>query len=50
MDITKKTVEELKVIAYDLGMNLAQTRQNLQIIEQEIAKRSEPKTDGKKSK
>lgn len=39
MDITTKTLEELKVMAYDQLVVLEQTQNNLKVINQEIAKR-----------
>ena len=39
MDLTKKTVEELKAMAYDQLAAKGQAEQNLQILNQEIAKR-----------
>jgi len=41
MDITGKTVEELKVIAYDLMVLAEQTQQSLQTVSQAIVKQSE---------
>lgn len=41
MDITSKTTEELKALAYDQLLVLNQTQTNIKLIEQEIAKRNE---------
>lgn len=44
MDISTKTVDELKVIAYDLLASLEQTQMNLKIVNETISKKlSEPK-------
>ncbi len=40
IDLTKKTEDELKVIAYDLLVKLDIIKQNLQIVNQELAKRA----------
>lgn len=40
MDITTKTTEELKAIAYDVLVQRDTATRNLQIIENEIAKRA----------
>ena len=47
MDLTNMTVEQLESLAYRQVKLLEQTRVNIQIIEQEIAKRSkeEPKKE-----
>ena len=39
IDLEKKTEDELKVIAYDLLVSLEVTKQNLQIVNQELARR-----------
>lgn len=41
MDLTSKTIDELKVIAYDLLANKEQTERNLQLVNQTIAKKYE---------
>lgn len=38
-DLSKKTEDELKVIAYDLMVQLEITRQQLQVVNQELAGR-----------
>lgn len=43
MDITTLSVEQLKALAYDQVKLLNQTQQNLNMIEQELAKRTELK-------
>jgi hypothetical protein len=44
MDITTKTIDELKVIAYDLLVSLEQTQANLKIVNEQIQKKmNEPK-------
>jgi len=49
MDITKLSIEQLKALAYDESLKIAQAQRNLQIIEAQIAKKeSEPKDDKKK--
>lgn len=40
-DITKMTVQELKALAYDQISLLEQTKLNLQLIQQEIAKKGQ---------
>ena len=40
MDLTKMTVIELKAVAYDLFVQLEVTQKNLQLVNQEIAKKS----------
>lgn len=40
MDITTKSIEELKAIAYDVLVQRDTATRNLQIIENEIAKRA----------
>lgn len=42
MDISKKTLDELKSLAYDLLLQQANLNQNLQIINAEIQKRQQP--------
>ena len=39
IDLTKKTEDELKVMAYDFMVWIETTRQNLQIVNQELAGR-----------
>ena len=41
MNIENKSIEELKVIAYDLLASQEQTQKNLQIVNQMIAKKYE---------
>lgn len=41
MDLTSKTIDELKVIAYDLLASKEQTERNLQLVNQTIAKKYE---------
>jgi hypothetical protein len=41
MNLESKTIEELKVIAYDLMASLEQTQRNLQAVNQMIAKKYE---------
>ena len=49
MDITTKTTEELKALAYDVLVQRDTATRNLQIIENEIAKRAQPEeVKGKK--
>ena len=43
MNLETKTIEELKVIAYDLMASLEQTQRNLQEVNQMIAKKYEEK-------
>lgn len=51
MDITTKTTEELKAIAYDVLVQRDTATRNLQIIESEIAKRAkEAEVDEKPKK
>jgi len=40
MDISTKTLDEMKTLAYDQIVLLNQTQTNLNILQQEIAKRS----------
>ena len=47
MDITKKSVDELKSLAYDQMVELQRIQQNLQLINNEIAKRAEVKEEKK---
>ena len=49
MDITKKTVEELKALAYDQMAMKQQAEMNLQALNEEIGKRmkEKPKKDKK---
>lgn len=44
MDITKKTDVELKAMAYDIVMQNAINQNNLQAIQQELAKREQEKS------
>lgn len=46
-DLKKKSVEELKVIAYDTQIQLEGLRQSLQVINQLIAEKPEPKSEPK---
>ena len=39
MDITKKTVDELKALAYDLLVQSNNIQRNLQVVEKEISSR-----------
>lgn len=39
MDISKSSIQELKSIAYDIMGDITRLNQNLQIVQQEIAKR-----------
>lgn len=41
MDITTKSIEELKALAYDVLVQRDTATRNLQIIENEIAKRAQ---------
>lgn len=41
MDISKKTIDELKSLAYDQMVELQRVQNNLQILNTEIAKRGE---------
>ena len=41
MDLNSKTIDELKVIAYDLLASKEQTERNLQIVNQTIAAKYE---------
>ena len=41
MNLENKTIEELKVIAYDLLASQEQTNRNLQLVNQMIAKKYE---------
>lgn len=50
MDITTKTTEELKAIAYDVLVQRDTATRNLQIIENEIAKRANEAEVAEKSK
>lgn len=43
MDITTKTVDELKALAYDFMVDLQRVQNNLNILNAEIAKRAEKK-------
>ena len=49
MNLDEKTIDELKVIAYDLIATKEQTERNLQLVNQTIAKKNEelnkPKED-----
>ena len=45
MDIDKLDVKELKVLAYDILTVLQENQRNLQLINQMIAKKSQPKKD-----
>lgn len=42
MDISQKTVTELKAIAYDLLVQIEGYQKNLAIVNAEIAKKSQP--------
>lgn len=42
MNITDKTIEELKVMAYDAISNIELNQHNLKVINEEIAKRQKP--------
>jgi len=50
IDITKKTLEELKSLAYDTMVELQRVQNNLQILNNEIFKKTTPeeKTERKK--
>ena len=49
MDLSKMTTEEIKAIGYDQAVLLEQTKLNLQLISQELQKRSsDTKLTGKK--
>lgn len=48
MDISSKTLEQLKALAYDQMIELSRIQRNIGIIEQEIAKRNEPIKEQKK--
>jgi len=50
MDITTKSVEELKALAYDLLVQLEQIQGNLRIVNNEIASRAKPKEEVKEEK
>lgn len=39
MNLNEKTIDELKVIAYDLLVSLEQTQANLKIVNETIAKK-----------
>lgn len=45
MDITTKSIEELKAIAYDVLVQRDTATRNLQIVENEIAKRAKEVTN-----
>lgn len=51
MDISKSSVQELKAIAYDIMADITRLNQNLQLVQQTIAKKisedekKEPKTE-----
>ena len=45
MELKDKTLEELKVLAYDQIVLLEQTQRNLQIINQAIAEKNKPTTE-----
>jgi hypothetical protein len=47
MDITNKTIEELKVLAYDQMVVFEQTKANLSLISQEIEKKTKEIEDAK---
>ena len=50
MDITKKSVEELKALAYDQMAMLEQTQANLQAINAEIARKTQEAEEVKDNK
>ena len=45
MDISKMDIKELKATAYDEGMKMEVSRQNLMILNQEIQKRTVKQND-----
>jgi len=45
MDITKMSITELESLAYKQVVLLGQTQKNIQILEAEIAKRNEVKSE-----
>jgi hypothetical protein len=46
IDITKLSVTELKALAYELVVQVETARQNLSVVQQELAKRAQaPKPD-----
>ncbi len=47
MDITKKTLDELKSLAYDQMVELQRVQNNLQLLNNEILKKSEIKMEKK---
>lgn len=50
MDITTKSVEELKALAYDAAKVANQAQVNVRAIEQEIQKREAESKEGEKKK
>lgn len=47
IDLTKKTEDELKVIAYDLLVSMEVTKQNLKLVNQVLADRVMEKSNKK---
>lgn len=45
MNITKMNVQELKAVAYDLIAEIERMQNNLRLVNQEIAKKSEKKVE-----
>ena len=50
MDLQSKTIDELKVIAYDLLASKEQTERNLALVNQTIAKKYEEEKSKEQSK